>query len=120
MAIPSIMTPDGRRAWAFVAIWIGCLVFTLFAGTAVWLVSGNAYYSLILGLAANAQLFVGMSAFAFVLGRRMLFSASRAGVTFDDREEPATPAEGALAASAAAQSVADELADSQSSTGALT
>jgi hypothetical protein len=82
--LPTITTPDGRRAYAFVAIWIGCVVFTVFAAVAVWLVSGNARYSLILGLAAHVQLFVGMGAFAFVLGRRMRFTGGRDGVTIDD------------------------------------
>jgi len=88
MNIPTIMTSDGRRAWAFVAIWIGCVVFTAFAAVAVWLVSKNELYTLILGLAAHVQLFVGMGAFAFVLGRRMMLKADREGIEFDDRGHP--------------------------------
>lgn len=109
MPIPPITTPDGRRAWAFVVIWIGCVVFTLFAAVGVWLVSSNAFYSLILALAAHVQLLVGMGAFSFVLGRRMMIRVSREGAEFDDREAPATPAQGAQAAAGAAQVVADEL-----------
>lgn len=83
-SLPTITTPNGRRAWAFVVLWIGCVVFTGFAATAVWLVSGNPYYSLILGLAAHAQLFVGMGAFSFALGRRMKFAAGKDGASFED------------------------------------
>lgn len=83
--IPTIMTSDGRRAWAFVAIWIGCVVFTVFAAVAVWLVSKNELYTLILGLAAHLQLFVGMGAFSFVLGRRMAVEADREGFKYSDK-----------------------------------
>jgi hypothetical protein len=84
VALPSINDPDGRRYWAFLVILGGCFIFTLFAAVGVWLVSGNAYYSLILALAAHAQLFVGMGAFSFVLGRRMRFKGGKDGLEFDD------------------------------------
>ncbi len=77
-------TPDGRRFWAFVVILGGCFVFTAFAAIGVWLVSGNATYSLYLALAAHLQLFVGMGAFGFVLGRRPKFKAGRDGFDIDD------------------------------------
>lgn len=83
---PSIATPDGRRYWAFLVILGGCFIFTLFAAVGVWLVSKNAYYSLILALAAHAQLFVGMGAFSFVLGRRMRFKGGRDGLEYSDNE----------------------------------
>lgn len=88
MNIPTIMTPNGRRAWAFVAIWIGCVVFTAFAAVAVWLVSKNELYTLILGLAAHVQLFVGMGAFSFVLGRRMEVETNREGFKYSDKGHP--------------------------------
>lgn len=84
MTRPSMDTPDGRRFWAFVVILGGCFIFTMFAAVGVWLVSRNAYYSLILALAAHAQLFVGMGAFSFVLGRRLKGKAGRDGFEFDD------------------------------------
>lgn len=90
MSLPSIMTPDGRRAVSFLAILGGCVVFTLFAAVAVWLVSGNALYTLILGLAAHLQLLIGMSAFGFVLGRRMSVEATKDGAKFSDSPEQPT------------------------------
>jgi hypothetical protein len=97
---------NGRRAWAFFAVGVGCFVFTVFAAVGVWLVSSNAYYSLILALAAHLQLLVGMSAFAFVLGRRMQIRGGKDGFELSDR---AHEAEGAQKATDAAQVVTDQL-----------
>lgn len=109
MSRPSLLDADGRRYWAFLVILGGCFVFTLFAAVGVWLVSANARYSLILALAAHLQLFVGMGAFSFVLGRRMKVNASKTGFGFEDNSEPETPAEGAAVAAKAATDVAKEL-----------
>lgn len=105
--LPSITTADGRRAWAFVVIWAGCVIFTIFAAVGVWLVSKNAFYSLILALAAHLQLLVGMGAFSFVLGRRMVFKVSREGAEMSDAGDAAA---GAAVAAGAAKGVADVLA----------
>lgn len=86
---PSVATPDGRRYWAFLVILGSCFVFTTFAAVGVYLVSGNATYSLYLALAAHLQLFVGMGAFSFVLGRRMRAKGSTTGFEFDDSPDPA-------------------------------
>ena len=90
MSLPSLLTADHRRAWAFAAILGGCIVFTGFAAVGVWLVSGNAYYSLILALAAHLQLLIGMSAFGFVLGRRMSVEANKGGFGIKDAAEVTT------------------------------
>ncbi len=79
-----VLTPDGRRALAFFAILGGCIVMTIFAAVAVYLVSGNELYSLILGLAANFQILVGMTAIGWVLGRRMRLEANKDGATISD------------------------------------
>ena len=88
--IPPIMSPDGRRAWAFAAIMGSCFVFTMFAAVGVWLVSGNAFYSLILALAAHLQLLVGLSAFGFVLGRRMQIEVDKDGAKINDGGDTVT------------------------------
>ncbi|WP_157222655.1 hypothetical protein [Novosphingobium sp. AP12] len=106
--IPSISTADGRRAWAFVAIWLGCIVFTLMAAWAMHLVRANLRYVLFLGLAAHLQLLVGMGALGFVLGRRMAIRGSRSGFEVDDREIAAAAA-GAQLAAEATQKVAEDL-----------
>lgn len=86
MSLPTIMSPDGRRAWAFAAICGGCVVFTVFAAVGVWLVSGNALYALILALAAHLQILVGMTALGWALGRRMTVEGSRDGFKLNDQE----------------------------------
>ena len=89
MKPPSILTPDGRRAWAFMAILGGCGVFTLFAAVGVWLVSGNATYSFYLALAAHAQILVGMTALAAQFVKRTL-KAGRDGIEISDNAESVT------------------------------
>ena len=41
MTIPDIMTPDGRRAWAFAAIVGGAMVFSAFIWIALYMVRIN-------------------------------------------------------------------------------
>lgn len=86
MMLPPLDTHSGRRAWAFAAIWGGCITFTIFAAVGVWLVSGNALYSLYLALAAHAQILVGMTALGWAMGRRVKFDAGKDGVKLDDSE----------------------------------
>lgn len=91
----------------------GCFIFTIMAAVAIYIVSVNAYYSLLLGLAAHLQLFVAMGAFSFVLGRRMRLKGGRDGFDYHDTSEPETPADGAKlatqAGAAAGQDVVEEL-----------
>jgi hypothetical protein len=84
MKLPPILTPDGRRAWAFGAILGACIVMTCFAAVAVYLVSGNALYSFLLGLAAHFQILVGTTAFGWALGRRMSLEANKDGAKISD------------------------------------
>lgn len=88
MSLPTILNPDGRRAYAFAAIMGGCVVFTLFAAVGVWLVSGNARYSFYLALAAHAQILVGMTALAAQFVKRTL-KAGRDGIEITDSAEAA-------------------------------
>lgn len=84
MSFPPIDTHDGRRALAFLAILGGCVVMTLFAAVAVWLVSGHVLYSLYLGLAAHVQILVGMTALGWAMGRRVRAEVGRDGAKIDD------------------------------------
>ena len=84
MKLPPIMTPDGRRAWAFSAIVGGCMIFTLFAAAGVYLVRGDAKLAFFLALAAHGQVLVGMTALGWVLGRRMQTDVSKDGIKLDD------------------------------------
>ena len=87
MILPSILTPDGRRAWAFLAIVGGCMVFTGIIIWSVWALRDTAGFVFWLALAAHAQIFVGMTALGWVMGRRLIASASRDGVTINDKGE---------------------------------
>ncbi len=88
----SILSPDGRRAWAFAAICGGCAVFTGFAAVGVWLVSGNQTYTFYLALAAHGQVFVGMTALGWAMGRRLQAEAGQGGVKINDQEQPSATA----------------------------
>lgn len=79
-----LTTHDGRRAFALLAILGGCVTMTVFAAVGVWLVSGNALYSLILALAAHVQILVGLTAFGWLMGRRMALEVSRDGAKLTD------------------------------------
>ena len=83
-----ILTPDGRRAWAFLAILGGCIVFTVFAAVGVWLVSGDLRYTFFLALAAHVQILVGITALGWALGRRMQLDVGKDGAKISDQDTP--------------------------------
>jgi len=85
--LPDLTTHDGRRAWAFLAILGGCVVMTLFAAVGVWLVASDAKLSFWLAMAAHAQILVGLTAFGWVLGRRMQAQAGKDGVRISDHDD---------------------------------
>ena len=84
MTFPDISTHDGRRALAFLAIIGGCMVFTALIIWSVWMLRANAGFVFWLALAAHAQVFVGMTALGWQMGRRLVASATRDGVSIDD------------------------------------
>lgn len=86
MKLPPIDTHDGRRALAFLAILGGCIVMTVFAAVGVYIVSENKGLSFWLAIAAHVQIFLGMSAMGWAMGRRMSASVTRDGASFDDRQ----------------------------------
>lgn len=91
MKLPLIASPDGRRAWAFIAIWGGCIIFTAFAAVGLYIVRNSPGLSFWLALAAHLQVLVGMTALAWAMGRRSKIEVSRDGATLDDTlvsEEP--------------------------------
>jgi hypothetical protein len=84
MRFPSISTHDGRRALAFLAIIGGCMVFTALIVWSVWMLREQAGFVFWLALAAHVQVFVGMTALGWQMGRRLVASATRDGVSIDD------------------------------------
>lgn len=83
MKLASIMTPDGRRAWAFAAIVGGCVVFTAFAAVGVWLSRAVPDHVFYLALAAHAQVLVGLTCIGALLVKRSI-KASASGVEISD------------------------------------
>jgi hypothetical protein len=90
---PDIMTPNGRRAWAFVVMFGAALVFTAFVAWGLWHLRDQVDETFWLAIAAHVQLFMVLGGFTWVLGRRMLASATRDGVTIDDRHQSNTDTE---------------------------
>jgi hypothetical protein len=85
--IPDIMTPDGRRAAAFLAILGGCMVNTVYIMAVTFLLRGHAEYLLYLALCTNVILLVSHTALGWQMGRRMSINAGRDGVTLNDAHE---------------------------------
>jgi len=86
MSLPNISTHDGRRALAFLAIMGGAMVFSLFIWIALYLLRGHPGFVFWLALAAHAQVFVGMTALGYAMGRRLQASISRDGVSINDSQ----------------------------------
>lgn len=84
MTFPDIATHDGRRALSFLAIMGGAMVFSLFIWVCLYLLRGHSEFVFYLALAAHGQVFVGMTALGWAMGRRLVASASRDGVSIDD------------------------------------
>ncbi|TCM21466.1 hypothetical protein EDF56_101130 [Novosphingobium sp. PhB165] len=104
----TITTPDGRRAWAFIAIVGGCIVFTAFAAVGVYLSRTVPDHVFFLALAAHVQVLVGTTGLAALLVKRTI-RAGRDGIEISD-----DAAAGAQVAAGAAQAVADDLASADS------
>lgn len=85
ITLPSIETHDGRRAWSFLAIVGGAMVFSVFIWVALYLLRGHPEFIFYLALAAHMQVFVGMTALGWQMGRRLQFQGGRDGLTINDR-----------------------------------
>jgi hypothetical protein len=84
--LPPILTPDGRRAWAFLALLGGSIVMTVFAAVGVYIVRKDSGLSFWLAMAAHVQIIVGMTGFGALLYKRTI-KAGRDGVEISDQGE---------------------------------
>ena len=84
MTLPDILTPSGRRAWAFAAITGGAMVFSLFIWVSLYLLRNHHEFIFYLALAAHAQVLVGMTALGWAMGRRLQLQGGTDGVTIND------------------------------------
>lgn len=83
--LPTIVTHEGRRAWALLALLGGCVVFTIFSAAGVYIVRNDIELSFYLALAANAQILVGMLTLGGLLVRRSV-KVTKNGVEYSDGE----------------------------------
>jgi Mg/Co/Ni transporter MgtE len=83
--ISLLWTHNGRRAAAFGALLGGCVIMTIFGAIAIYLVSGNELYTLYLGLAAHAQITLGMTAFTAMFVKRSI-KAGKDGIEISDAD----------------------------------
>lgn len=112
MKLPSISDRDGRKAWTFLALVGGAMVFTVFAAVGVYLVRKFAGYSFYLALAAHAQVALVLLSLGALLVKRTI-SAGRDGLTYSDQGDAVAHAarETAEAASEKAEEIAAAVDD---------
>lgn len=84
----TMLTADGRRAWALIALVGGCALFTVLAAVGVYLVRADSERAFWLAIAAHAQVFVGMTAIGALLVKRTV-KLSREGVEISDGNQDA-------------------------------
>lgn len=70
MNLPDISSPGGRKAYAFLAMVGGAMVFTVFAAVGVWIVRNSQGLSFWLAILAHAQVFVVLTGLAALLVKR--------------------------------------------------
>lgn len=78
-----LLTSDGRRAWAFLAMLLGCGLMTALAAVAMYLVRGDVGLVFWLGLAAHVQVLVALTGFTAMFVKRDL-EATKDGVKIKD------------------------------------
>lgn len=103
MKVTLLLTPDGRRAAAFLAVLGGCIAMTLYASAVLFLVAGNPRYAFWLGIAAHLHVLLGLTGFAALWVKRSI-KATRDGIEITD-----DTGEAAQVVANAAQVKADEI-----------
>lgn len=83
MNLPTILTSDGRKAWAFLAVLGGCVVMTAFAAVAVYLTRTSPGLAFWLGLAAHGQIALGLGVFGAQFVKRTV-KAGKDGIEITD------------------------------------
>lgn len=77
---------EERKNLALLMMFGGAVIFTLYAGIALWLLAGVPQSVLWLGLVAHVQILTIMTGFIALLVRRRI-SVGKEGVTIDDEEK---------------------------------
>lgn len=71
-ALAALMLPEGRRAWALVALWGAGVAVLAYAAAAMWLVRDHAGLVFWLGIMAHISVLVAISGFAGLLVKRRI------------------------------------------------
>jgi hypothetical protein len=77
---------DGRRAWAFLSMLLGCGIMTAFAAAALLLVREDSSYVFWLGIAAHVQVLVALTGFTAMFIKRDI-SVSKDGASIKDKDD---------------------------------
>lgn len=72
IAIKALMVPEGRRAWALVALWGAGVATLAYAAAALWLVRNNPGLVFWLGIMAHISVLVAITGFAGLLVKRRI------------------------------------------------
>lgn len=88
--LPSLVTTDGRKAWALLALLGGCVVFTSFVAAGVYLTRDDPEFSFYLAIAAHVQILIGMLSLGGLLVRRSV-KITKDGMEYMDHEVTITP-----------------------------
>lgn len=83
MNIPSILSPDGRRAWAFASILGGSMMMTIFAWVVLYIVRDSKGLAFWMGMAAMAIIFTCITGLIAMFVKRTI-SVTRDGVSVTD------------------------------------
>lgn len=86
MKLPSIIEPEGRKAWALLSLIGAAMTFTLFAAFGVYQLRGSPGFTFWLALAAHSQVFVVLAALAWLLGVRRTVKISKDGAELEDKQ----------------------------------
>jgi len=79
----NLLTPDGRRAGAFLAVLGGAITMTVYVSVVLYLVRSRLDYVFWLGLAAHFHILVGLTGLLALLVKRSI-KATREGIEITD------------------------------------
>lgn len=79
-----LLTPEGRRAAAFLAALAGCAVLTIFAACGVYIVRRDPTYSFWLAIAAHIQIGIVLTGFIAMFVKRHI-RVTRDGIDVEDQ-----------------------------------
>ena len=81
-----LLSPDGRRAGAFLVVLGAAIVMTLYAAAVLYMVRGDVAKAFWLGMAAHAHIMVALTAFAALWVKRSI-KAGKDGIEISDETE---------------------------------